>query len=700
MPRCDAKARAVAKQRTPRRDSDRVEPHFGSSGERAPRGRKAAAASPDDPSPKRRRSRRRWPWVLARWCLILAIWASVAVGLVVGWYALRLPDVSGIASFDRRPSITFVGADGQVLGTTGDLYAGAVQLDELPQHLVLALLATEDRRFYSHFGIDVFGLARAVYVNLRAGRLVQGGSTITQQLAKNVFLTHERTLDRKIQETLLALWLERHFTKDQILTIYLNRIYLGAATYGVEAAAQRYFGKSARRLNPHEAAVIVGLLKAPSRYAPTASAERARQRAAEVLDNLAEAGFAKRVDVEAAKKLPFGTPSISPALRSARYFTDWLADQVSGYVGYIDRDLVVRTTLDPRLQRAAEAAIVETLSREGVKAEAEQGALIALSPDGAVRAMVGGRDYAESQFNRATVALRQPGSSFKTFVYLAAIEQGLGAEDRISDAPVTIGDWSPRNYEGEAGRGEITLRDAFARSVNTATVRLAQRVGIDRIIATARRNGVVSPLRRDLATSLGASEVTLLELTGAYAPFANGGMAVEPHAISEIRDASDRIVYRRSGSGAERVVSRVALAAMQDLFRAVIERGTGRAAALDRPAGGKTGTSQEYRDAWFVGFSAELVAGVWFGNDDATAMNRISGGSLPARAWKQFMAEATKGLPPRPIPGAVAPSALDQLVESIMGRSDEPAPASAPPPVPARNGPRPASGFPDLNRGN
>ncbi len=617
----------------------------------------------------------------------------IAVGLVATWYWLRLPDVSGIASFDRRPSLTFLGADGQVLATTGDLYAGPVRLDEMPAHLPMVLLGTEDRRFYRHFGIDVFGLARAAIVNLRAGRIVQGGSTITQQLAKNVFLTHERTLDRKIQETLLALSLERRFTKEQILTIYLNRVYLGAATYGVEAAAQRYFGKSARRLNMHESAVIVGLLKAPSRYAPIGDRSRAMRRASEVLDNLVEAGLAPRASVEQARRLPLGTPSIAPELRSARYFTDWLADQVSGYVGYIDRDLVVRTTLDTRLQRAAEAAIVETLARDGAKAEAGQAALVAMSPDGAVRAMVGGRDYAESQFNRAATALRQPGSAFKTFVYLAALEQGMRAEDRVSDAPVQIGDWRPRNYEGEAGRGEVTLRDAFARSVNTATIRLAQSQGIDRVIAAARRAGIVSPLRRDLATTLGASEVTLLELTGAYVPFANGGMSVEPFAIADILDSRNRVVYRRSGSGGTRVISRGALASMNELLRAVVERGTGRAASIDRPAGGKTGTSQDYRDAWFVGFTGELVAGVWFGNDDSSPMNKVTGGTLPARTWKAFMAEASRGMPATAIPGAVPPSALDRLIESLMGTGGE---------APRSDGaaPRIEPRFPDLDRGN
>lgn len=613
--------------------------------------------SPKAPKAKQTKGRRRWPGVILRWILVATLWMAIAAALVLTWYALRLPDIAGIANFDRRPSLAFLDSGGRTIGTAGDLHGGVVRLGELPAFLPQALLATEDRRFYSHFGIDPVGLARAAIVNLRAGRVVQGGSTITQQLAKNVFLTHERSLERKIQEFLLALWLERRFTKDEILTLYLNRVYLGAATYGVEAAAQRYFGKSARRVNMHEAAVLIGLLKAPSRYAPTNDPARALRRAGEVLDNLVEAGFATATTVADAKALPLASPSAGGEMRSARYFVDWLADQVSGYVGFVDRDLIVRTTLDMRLQRAAETALTETLEREGAKAEAEQAALVALAPDGAVRAMIGGRAYAQSQFNRATAALRQPGSAFKTFVYLAALERGARPEDRISDAPVMIGDWRPRNYEGEAGRGDISLRDAFARSVNTAAVRLAQREGIDGAIAAARRAGILSPLRRDLATALGASEVSLLELTGAYAPFANGGLAIEPHAIVEIRDRADRILYRRSGSGGVPIMSRAALAGMNDLLRTVVERGTGRAAALDRPVGGKTGTSQDYRDAWFIGYSADLVAGVWFGNDDATPMNKVAGGSLPARTWKAFMTDAMRGVPARPIPGA-GPDAL------------------------------------------
>ncbi len=588
-------------------------------------------------------------WCL-KWAVIAAIWMLV-VGLgAVAWFAYDLPDIRGLHVFNRRPSLTLVSADGQIAATYGDLYGGPVELKDLPAYLPRAVLATEDRRFYDHFGIDPFGLVRAVFVNLRERRISQGGSTITQQLAKNVFLTNERSLRRKVQETLLALWLERRLTKDQILTIYLNRMYLGAGTYGVEAAAKRYFGRSARALNAHEAAVIAGLLKAPSRYAPTNNLALAKTRASEVLDNLVEAGFFTPAQAKAAEAEPLRLAPIVGGAQSARYFGDWLADQVPGFIGFVDRDLTVMTTLDLRLQRVAETALTALLDRDGAKAGVDQGALVALTPDGAVRALVGGRRYADSQFNRATTAQRQPGSAFKPFVYLAAVEAGFSADDRVSDAPIAIGGWRPRNFDDKT-RGEITLREALARSVNTATVRLAQRLGVDRVIGVAKRLGLQPDFHRELSVALGTNEVSLLELTGAYAPFANGGMSVIPYAVTEIRDTAGHIVYRRSGSGGARVIGRNALAEIDDMLAAVIKSGTGRAAALDRPAGGKTGTSQEFRDAWFVGFTADFVTGVWLGNDDGTPMEAVTGGSLPAKLWRTFMVEANQGLPIRPIPG-------------------------------------------------
>jgi penicillin-binding protein 1A len=610
---------------------------------------------------------RRAIYFLLRWCVILGLWGLIVLGAVIAWFAWDLPDTSGIATFNRRPGLTFVATDGQVVGTYGDIYGGLVELKDMPPWLPQAVIATEDRRFYGHFGLDPIGLGRAFVANLRAGRVVQGGSTITQQLAKNVFLTHERTLGRKIQELLLALWLERNFSKDQILTIYLNRVYLGAGTYGVEAAARRYFGKSARQLSRHEAAMIAGLLKAPSRYAPTADLARAATRAAEVLENMVDAGQLTPTQAAAAVREPLRLAS-GAAQRGPRYFTDWLVDQVPSFVGFVDRDLTIVTTLDSRLQRAAESIINETLARDGAKAEISQAALVALSTDGAVRAMVGGRDYADSQFNRATAASRQPGSAFKPFVYLAAIEAGMQPDDRVADGPLTIGDWSPRNFD-DTTHGEITLRDALARSVNTASVRVAQQAGIDRVIQTARRMGITSELRRDYATALGASEVTLIELTAAYGPFAVGGNGVLPYAIAEIRDANGNVIYRRAGSGPGRVVTRGPLAAMTDMLTAVVQRGTGRAASLDRPAAGKTGTSQDFRDAWFVGFTADYITGVWMGNDDGTPMHRVTGGGMPARVWRAFMAEAERGLPIRPLAGASTTFDFDRLLESLFGGS-------------------------------
>ncbi len=615
--------------------------------------RKAGRAGPAGAGKARgRRPRRRSALLLlARWAVTFAIWALVIAGGIAAWYAYDLPDMERLEAARRPPSVTLLDARGGVITTFGGLYGLPVSLKELPPHLPHAVLAMEDRRFYEHFGLDLVGLARAAFVNLREGRVRQGGSTITQQLAKNLFLTPERTLRRKVQETILALWLERKFTKDQILTLYLNRVYLGAGAYGVDAAARRYFAKAARQVTLEEAAMLAGLLKAPSRYNPLASPDLAAKRAKLALATMVDAGF-----VEGARARTAGGGPAPLAARpggGGRYFADWVLDQVSDYVGYAQRDLVVATTLDPRLQGLAERKVAEALTRDGARRRIGQAALVAIDPSGAVRAMVGGRDYATSQFNRATQARRQPGSAFKPFVYLAALESGMGADDRLLDAPVSVGVWSPRNFGGRY-HGSVTLREAMSRSLNSVAVRLSERVGRAKVIAAAHRLGVGSPLRPRPSVALGAGEVSLIELTAAYGAFANGGVGVWPHGIVEIREKGGRRLYRRAGSGPERVIQRRHAEAMNDLLGAVVARGTGRAAALGRPAAGKTGTSQDFRDAWFIGYTAGLVCGVWMGNDDDAPMNEVTGGGPPARLWRAFMAPALEGQPARPLPGLTA----------------------------------------------
>ncbi len=649
-----------------RKESGRREPRLG--GDEPRRNTPALHADPGDraaPSSRARASKkpRKGPGILRKataialkWSFVLGLWAGVAAACVLAFFWFTLPPFDLINKFERRASLVFLDPAGETIATYGDLHGGLVKLDEMPPWLPMAVLATEDRRFYSHFGVDPQGLARAAVANFRAGRVVQGGSTITQQLAKNVFLTNERSAARKIQEMLLAFAIERRFSKEDILTVYMNRVYLGAGTYGVEAAAQRYFGKSARDVNAHEAALVAGLLKAPSRLAPTANIVRARARGAEVLDNMVEAGFMTPAQRAAAGQLPLGTVGVAAAQRGGRYFSDWLVESVQGFVGSQARDLVIVTTLDTRLQRVAEAALEDILLREEVRADVHQGAFVLMRPDGAVLAMVGGRDYARSAFNRAVDARRQPGSAFKAFVYLAAAEQGLRPDDRLLDTPLQVGTWRPRNFDNRVS-GEISAREAFARSVNTSAVRVAQRVGIDSVARTARALGIGSPIQRNLSSALGSSEVNLLEITGAYASFANGGNGVLPYAIAEIRDTAGNVLYRRQGSGLGPAMSRAALATMTDLMQAVIVSGTGRAAAFDRPAAGKTGTTNDYRDAWFVGFTADYVGGAWFGNDDGDEMERTTGGSLPARLWKTVMVEAHRNLPVRQLPGSFAPDA-------------------------------------------
>jgi penicillin-binding protein 1A len=529
-----------------------------------------------------------------------------------------------------------------------------VRLDSLPPYLVQAVLSTEDRRFYSHWGIDPLGLIRASFRNAEAGSVVEGGSTITQQLAKNLFLSPKRTYVRKLEEVVYAIWLEQRFSKDEILELYLNRVYFGGGTYGIEAASRRYFGKSSRFVTLSQAALLAGLLKAPSRYSPTRSVKLANARVDEVLNNMVEAGF---LSPEQARNA-----STQPLKLSARgddtgypYPVDWVAELLPEFVGEQSSDLIVETTIDAGLQRVSQQALRRLLDTEGTAANAGEGAVVVLDTMGGVKALVGGRTYSTSPFDRALKALRQPGSAFKPFVYLAALESGYTPESMAYDGPTTIAGWSPRNYTG-LYQGEISLRDALAQSVNTVAARLAAEVGPWRVVRTARRLGIHSKLNASPSIALGTSEVTLLELTGAYAPFANGGQGVLPHIITRVRGGDGRVLYERQRSTTGQVVALQYAAAMNDMLYATVTRGTAKRAAIDgQIVAGKTGTTQSFRDALFVGYTAHYVGGVWVGNDDGSRMNKVTGGTLPARLWHEIMLYAHRDKPPLPLPGIRAP---------------------------------------------
>jgi penicillin-binding protein 1A len=612
-----------------RRQSDKPEPKRG--------GKKPARA-------KKSRSPVLW---LIKWGLVAAIWGLVIGGVVLAWFAWNLPSTDGLdpaAAQTRRPGIVLRDSNGGDLATYGDLYGRRLGAQELPPHLIQAVVAIEDRRFFEHPGVDWRGVARAMVVNVQKGRLTQGGSTLTQQLAKNLFLTPERSIERKIKELILALWLERRFEKDDLLSIYLNRVYLGSGTYGVEAAAQRYFGVSARQIDVYQAALLAGLLRAPSRLNPLHDAAAARQRTDVVLNTMAEAGFlseAQANDLKRSGAKALGQSAgtaVGPASgRNRRYFGDWVLGQAAGIAGQSGGDLVVETTLAPHLQQLASQIISQT------ETGGAQVALVAMTPGGAVCAMVGGHSYGESQFNRATQALRQPGSAFKPVVYLPALEAGMTPDTPVLDAPITVEGWTPRNFSG-GFRGQITLREAVARSINTTAVRVAEDIGRDQVLQSARRLGITSELTAHPSVSLGAGEVTLLDLTAAYAVFANGGRAVTPYGISEVR-AGDDVLFRRHGRPSSRVVAPEHVAAMDQLLRAVVDSGTGRAAAFGRSAAGKSGTSQESRDAWFIGYTENLVTGVWIGNDSGSPMapvngRAVTGGGVPAGIWRAFMRAA------------------------------------------------------------
>lgn len=594
--------------------------------------RKSQSGSKSKPKP---RSRSRFGF-LFYWGLVVTLWAGIGLAGLIFYYALDMPDTDGLWSVSRSPEVRLYARDDTPLSQRGRNTGAPLRYGDLPPDLVQAVIAIEDRRFFSHYGLDPRGLARAMSANLRAGRFVQGGSTLTQQLAKNVFLTPDRTFKRKVQELLLAFWMEARLSKQEIMALYFNRVYFGAGAYGVQAAAQTYFDRPAQELTLGEAALLAGLLKAPSRFAPTRDPQAAFARARLVLGAMTQTGYLTKSQADAVR---FETVRIARRNgASAHYAVDWALEQLPGFVGRPRSDIDVITTIDPAMQRAAEAALQGVLARDGQARAAGQAAMVVMTPDGAVRAMVGGRSYAKSQFNRAVQANRQPGSAFKPLVYLAGLESGLSPEQKFTDAPFSVEAWTPKNYD-EVYEGEVTMHRALTKSLNTVAVQVSETAGRERVIDAARRLGITAPLRPHPSIALGSFEVNLLELTAAYAHFANGGFQTFPYIIDTAITKSGTILYERIAPAPPRVIGPREVAAMNDMLVATIKSGTGRRAAIDgQTLAGKTGTSQNWRDAWFIGYSGALVAGVWVGNDNGEPMNKVTGSGLPAQIWRAFMA--------------------------------------------------------------
>ncbi|MEY9881503.1 transglycosylase domain-containing protein [Bradyrhizobium sp. USDA 329] len=674
VPGGDDKPKKSAKTSARRKSED--------AGDEPPRERKAPASR----SGAKRRSKSRGGFSLGRlvyWGAVLSLWGVIAVIAVVVYVGAHLPPIQSLEIPKRPPTIQIVGMDGSMLAQRGEMAGANIALKDLPPYLPKAFIAIEDRRFYSHFGIDPVGILRALVTNVLHRGVSQGGSTLTQQLAKNLFLTQERTIQRKLQEAELAIWLERKHSKDEILELYLNRVYFGSGAYGVEAAAQKYFGKSAKNVTIAEAAMLAGLVKSPSRLAPNRNPEGAEARAQVVLAAMADAKFI----TDAQAKASIGHPSynVKPAgAGTVNYVADWIGEVLDDLVGQIDESIKVETTIDPKLQSVAEAAIIDELAAKSVKFNVSQGALVAMTPDGAVRAMVGGRNYSDSQYNRAVTAKRQPGSSFKPFVYLTALEQGLTPDTMRQDAPIEVKGWRPENYTHEYF-GAVTLTQALAMSLNTVAIRLGLEVGPKNVVRTAHRLGISSKLEPNASIALGTSEISVVELVGAYAPFANGGLAVAPHVVTRIRTLGGKLLYMRQPEERNQVVEPRYVGMMNAMMRETLISGTAKKAEIPGwPAAGKTGTSQDYRDAWFIGYTANLVTGVWLGNDDNSPTKKATGGGLPVEVWTRFMKAAHEGVPVANLPSAPGGWGLSNLAQAASQVS--PPTAAAPGPAAANNG--------------
>jgi penicillin-binding protein 1A len=591
------------------------------------------------------------------------------------------PQLPSLPPIRREAQITYVDRSGAVLGTRGGRYAPPLDLARLPPYVPAAFVAIEDRRFYQHSGFDAVGMARAMVKDLTEGRAAQGASTITQQLARNLFLSDERTVERKATELVYAVELERTYSKQQILGLYLSRVYFGSGAYGLDDAAERYFGKPASRLTLMEAAILAGVPKSPTNYDPADQTEHALQRARLVLDAMVETGAitpAQRARALAQPPRVWKTAPTAPA----QYFVDWVDGQTRALVGAPKQDLVVETTLDLPLEAAAAESARTTLA--GYRSQnVGQAALVALDGGGRLRAMVGGADYEASQFNRAVAARRQAGSSWKPFVYLTALEAGRTPDDPVVDEPVTIDGWSPRDFE-DGYLGQITLAQALAQSINTVAARLADEVGRPNVAATARRLGVVSPINTDPAMALGSAQVTPLEMAEAYSVFADGGARYPAYGVERIRTRTGQVLYQHHGPAPVQVAGNPALSELDQMLRGVIAFGTGTHAAIPGyDLAGKTGTTSDYKDAWFCGFTGGLTTVVWMGRDDATPMRGITGGSAPAAFWRGFMRTALRRVPVQPIPPGPPPPALaaPQLIPLAAPPTSAPGPAGPQEPV-------------------
>ncbi|HRW28888.1 MAG: PBP1A family penicillin-binding protein [Alphaproteobacteria bacterium] len=571
---------------------------------------------------------------------VVIVWGIILLIPLVVYYAYDLPDIANIDKTNSQSTIMVMDRNGEVVSTYGDVFGEWLDYEEIPPALIEAVIATEDRRFFDHKGIDVRGLGRAVMNNLMAGSMVEGGSTISQQLAKNLYLNSNRTFKRKVQELLLSFMLEMKLDKQDIMTIYLNRVYFGSGAYGIDAAARTIFDHSARTLTLTEAAMLAGMLKGPALYSPLRDVQRSYSRTSVVLDNMVEVGFIESATAKIARKESVNIKN-TEAGGDVRYFSDWIVEQIPDLIGNVNEPIVVYTTLVPEMQQMAANAVRQVLNRQERFKDA-QAALISLDYDGAVRALIGGKDYNESQFNRAVHAQRQPGSAFKLFVYLAALEAGYGPLTVMRDSPIILDGWAPKNYS-ETYLGDVTLEDAFAKSINTVAVKLSERIDRRSVVDMAKRLGITSPITAEPSLALGTSELNLLELTAAYSVVARGGIETKPYGIIEIQNSAGQILYRHMPGPEVRLLDQEVAFTMNSMLQNTVATGTARAALMDFPVAGKTGTTQNYKDALFVGYGKDMINGVWVGKDDSTAMKGVTGGGAPANIWKNFMYRVSTG---------------------------------------------------------